>query len=196
MRILAVLFLFLPLLAFSAPCTTPPKAGLTASDVQIAVTESATKIWFAWPTIDPAVACCIRMPIDSTQWRSALNYRSDSTSLALTEFIVSAKPPGGVLSETEIAFCQKMIDKVLPPGPKVVRNTLRADGSRPLKVLKDPTQPYSTTNTLIDLKIGGVTQYVEPDRPCERQPIINTTTSGSWLYVTNLSGNRGIALCK
>lgn len=195
MRILAVLFLF-PSLAFAAPCTTPPKIGLTASDVQIAVTESATKIWFAWPTIDSAVACCIRMPIDSTQWRSALNYRSDSESVGLAEFILTAKPPGGILSDSEIVFCQKMIDKVLGPGPTVVRNSNRVDGSRPLKVLRDPSQTYSSTNPLIDLKVGGVIQYVEAGRHCERTPVVNKTTSGQWLYVTSSAGQRGIALCK
>lgn len=195
MRTLVIL-LFLPALAFAAPCTTPPKIGLTASDVQIAVTESATKIWFAWPTINPAVACCIRMPIDSTQWRSALNNRSDSDSVNLSEFILTAKPPGGTLSSSEIVFCQKMIDKVLGPGPIVVRNSSRADGSRPLKVLRDPTQAYSSTNPLIDLKVGGVIQYVEAGRPCERTPVVNKTTSGQWLYVTSSAGQRGIALCK
>ena len=196
MRILAVLFLFLPLLAFSAPCTTPPKAGLTASDVQIAVTESATKIWFAWPTIDPAVACCIRMPIDSTQWRSALNYRSDSDSVRLSEFILTAKPPTSPYTEAESAFCQKMSGVVLGPGPKVKVNTLRPDGARPMMRLSDPLQPYSATNKLVNLKINGVFQYVEAGRPCERSPIVKKSDGDLWLYTTNLAGVRGIALCK
>lgn len=75
----------------------------------------------------------------------------------------------------------------------VVRNTSRADGSRPLQRLKDPAQPYSSTNPLVPLSPAA---YVLPDTACDALPLVNKTTAGYWLYTTNAAGTRGVALCQ
>lgn len=189
MKILILcLSILLSVPAFAAPCTASPKVGLTAQEVQISSTDNGSKLYFAWPTTDPALGCCVRIPVRVIQ--SSLTPNLDKK---LSEFIATSGTRLPDLTPSEIAHCLMLIAKVLPPAPAVVRNTFRADGARPLKKLRDPTQPYSATNPLIDFKPAA---YVEAGRPCERTPVLNTTTAGQWLYVTNLAGQRGIALCK
>jgi len=183
--------------AIAAPCTTPPKVGLTVDEIQIAITDDGRSITMAWPTTTPNLGCCSRTDFDYVSWRDIFRQRmtDGNNSVRLTEFLATVTVPGGPLSTAEQARCQAMIDRVLP-GPTVVRNPYRTDGARPMKLLKDPAQPYSAANPLVDLKIAGVLQYVDAGRSCERSPVVNTTSAGQWLYVTNASGQRGVALCK
>ena len=186
---------------YAAPCTTLPKSGLKADEILISVHRAAgapvTSIYLAWPTNDPNIACCLRSHYNHQGWQAIFdaNKTTGDTSPKLTDYMMGITPYGPALTDADQAQCKTMMDRVLPPIT-VVRNTLRADGSRPLKVLRDPAQPYSTTNPLVNLLANGVQVYVEAGRPCERVPVINTTTSGKWLYTTNLAGQRGIALCK
>lgn len=63
--------------------------------------------------------------------------------------------------------------------------------------LRDESLPYNRdTNPRVSLKVNGVAQYVAVGTNCERAPVIETTTSGIWLYTTNSDRVRGIALCK
>lgn len=203
MRSLIPLLIIMPSLAFAA-CPIPPKIGLGASDVLVAVDRTdgwdlPTSIYIAWPTTDPNDPCCMRTKFDERAWRGILDQHIPRGITTLTEFalaVTNPPPPAGDLTQADRAKCAQMFERILGPAPTVVRNNQRPDGSRPLKVLRDPTQPYSAANPMIDLKIGNVIQYVEPGRVCDRLPVINTTTSGKWLYVTNTANLQGIALCK
>ena len=189
MKTLLLLLLWLMIFTtHAAPCNIPPKVGLTASEVQIASAENGSKLYFAWPTTDPAKGCCVRIPVSMIQ-----SIITPDLDQKLSEFVLTAGSNLPTLTDAETAFCQTLINKVQPIGPVVVRNAFRTDGARPLKKLTDPAQPYSVTNPLIDFKPAA---YVEAGRPCERTPVVNSTTAGQWLYVTNLAGTRGIALCK
>ena len=91
-----------------------------------------------------------------------------------------------------VEACQNMVDVMTQAGVvvpfRVIRNANRTDGSRPMFTL--------VNGAMINLRVNGVQVYVEPDRVCETTPVISTTTVGSWLYVTNVAGVRGISLCK
>lgn len=203
MRIL-VLLLFLPSLAFAA-CPIPPKIGLGASDVLVAVErqdgwDAPASIYIAWPTTDTNDPCCMRTKFDERAWRSIMDQHIPRGITTLTEFALLAtnpSPPGGELTQADLAKCAQMFERILGPAPTVVRNPHRpSDGARPLKLLRDPTQPYSDANPLIDLRVGGVHQYVEPGRSCERLPVVKVSGSDRYLYVTNAAGIRGISLCR
>lgn len=192
-----LLLLATPLCA--APCTTPPKDGLRVDEIQMAMYDDGYRVAMAWPSNDPNVACCARADMDRTAWLAIFRARMTpgNESISLTSFIASvADFPGGALSDSEVTRCNAMMRKILPTGPKVVRNAQRADGARPAKLLKDPAQPYSATNTLVNYLVNNNQVYIEMGRPCEAAPIVNTTTAGLWLYATNLAGQRGIVLCK
>lgn len=196
--LMSILTLYLPV-AWGTPCTTLPKPAMTLDEVQIAIAEDGYKITLAWPTINPTIGCCSRADFDTPSWRDIFRIRqtngNDSTSL--TAFLASVtRVPGPALTLAEQARCQAMINKILAVTYRVVRNAMRVDGARPLKVLRDPTQPLSAANPLVNLTANGAQLYVEVDRQCESTPVIQTTTAGLWLYTTNVAGARGIALCK
>lgn len=201
-RICALLSTLLVLLvpaAWGVPCTTLPKPAMTLDEVQIAITEDGSRITLAWPTTNPTIGCCSRAEFDPASWREIFRTRltSGNDSNSLTAFLASVtRVPGPALTVAEQARCQAMISKILAVTYRVVRNPQRADGARPLKVLRDPDQPLSATNPLVNLTANGVQLYVEAGRLCESTPVINTTTAGLWLYTTNVVGVRGIALCK
>lgn len=192
-----LLLLAAPLLA--APCTTPPKDGLRVDEIQMAMYDDGYRVALAWPSLDPNVACCARADMDRTAWLTIFRDRmtAGNESISLSSFIASVTDfPGGALSASEITRCNAMMQKILPTGPKVVRNAQRADGARPAKLLKDPAQPYSATNTLINYLVNKEQVYIEAGRQCEASPVVNVTTAGQWLYAVNLAGQRGIVLCK
>lgn len=176
-----------------AVCLTPPKVGLTTDQVLIQTNRvdgiDVTNIIMAWPTTDPNLVCCTRAVYDRRAWQVILDQQIPRGTVTLTEFVAAIDPPGGEKTPAENAICQAMADRILPPAPRVVRNALRADGSRPMFTL-------NTSGSMVNLRVSGVQVYVEPGRPCERSPVISKTTAGSWLYVTNAAGIRGIALCK
>lgn len=176
-----------------AICLTPPKTGLTTDQVLIQTNRvegiDVTNIIMAWPTNDPNLVCCTRAIYDRRAWQVILDEQIARGTVTLTEFVMGITAPGGEKTEAENVICQAMADRILPPAPRVVRNSQRADGSRPMFTL-------NTSGAMVNLKVSGVQVYVEVGRPCERTPVINTTTSGSWLYTTNVAGVRGIALCK
>jgi len=153
----------------------------------------------AWPTVDPQIVCCVQTQFDPASWRSIFRERvtAGHESTSLTSFVATiTRVPGPALTVDEQARCHAMRSRILQPAQFVVRNAQRADGARPLKVLQDPAQPLSATNPLINLLVSGLQVYVEAGRPCESTPVVNSTTSGSWLYTANVAGVRGIALCK
>lgn len=196
--LIVILMLYLPT-AWGALCTTLPKPAMTLDEVQIAITEDGSKVTLAWPTINPTIGCCARADFDPASWRDIFRARltSGNDSTSLTAFLASVtQVPGPALTLAEQARCQAMINKILAVTHRVVRNAQRADGARPLKILRDPSQPLGATNPLVNLTANGVQLYVEADRPCDSTPVIQTTTAGLWLYTTNVAGARGIALCK
>lgn len=81
------------------------------------------------------------------------------------------------------------------PAPRyaVVANASAADGSRPLQRLKDPAQPYSSTNKLVPLTPEA---RIAAGTSCEGSPLVVKTAAGYWLWATNAGGIRGIALCQ
>lgn len=177
----------------SAICLVEPKVGLRADEVLIQTNRvegiDVTNIIMAWPTTDPNLVCCTRAVYDRRAWQVILDNQISRGTVTLTEFVMAIDPPGGEKTPAENAICQTMADRILPPAPRVVRNSQRTDGARPMFTL-------NTTGSLVNLKVSGVQVYVEAGRVCERTPVISKTTAGSWLYTTNIAGVRGIALCK
>lgn len=197
--ILLVMVCCMALPAVAAPCTTLPKPAMTLDAMQIAITEDGSKIMLAWPTVDQQIVCCAQTQFDPASWRNIFRERvtAGHESTSLTSFVATiTRVPGPALTVDEQARCEAMRLRILQPTQFVVRNAQRADGARPLKVLRDPTQPLSAANALINLLVSGQQAYVEAGRPCEPVPVVNSTTSGNWLYTTNVAGVRGIALCK
>ncbi|MHB1099296.1 MAG: hypothetical protein ACYCZR_07045 [Burkholderiales bacterium] len=194
---LALFSVVLTLLCFTeqaiAVCLAPPKVGLTTDQVLIQTNRVAgidvTNIIMAWPTTDANLVCCTRAVYDRRAWQVILDEQIPRGTVTLTEFVMAIDPPGGEKTPAENAICQTMADRILPPAPRVVRNSQRTDGARPMFTL-------NTTGSLVNLKVSGVQVYVEAGRVCERTPVIRKTTAGSWLYTTNAAGVRGIALCK
>jgi len=210
-RITTWMFLLFPMLSFAAPCGNLPKADMKISDVQIAVSNNGNLLTLVWPTDTPPQTCCIVSWIDPakvgittpTTWGGIFGAHNMNgyDSMSLSDFIlsVSENPPGAELLATDSVAqgrCDSIAARVYGPHYSVVKNSARTDGARPMKVLKDPSQPLSTTNTLINLMVNGVQAYVAAGTPCEPLPVINTTTAGLWLYATNATGDRGIVLCK
>lgn len=191
MRLIITAVLLLPLLG-NAMCLPAPKAGLRADEVLIQTNRvdgiDVTNIIMAWPTTDPNTVCCTRAIYDRRVWQQILDQQIPRGTVTLTEFVAAITPPGGGKTPAENAICQSMADRIIPPI-RVVRNVHRADGTRPMFTL-------NSSGAMVNLKANGVQVYVEPGRPCERTPIISTTSSGLWLYTTNAAGIRGIALCK
>lgn len=198
MRSLLALLLCVPSLSHAA-CLDLPKPGMMVNEVLVGVVyrPAADNITLvtAWPTTNPDRACCTRLAFSAGYWQGMLSGQIPLGAVPAPLFMATLPARDDPATPEEQAMCQTMADIIIVV-PRVVRNTQRTDGSRPLKVLRDPTQPLSSTNPLIDLKAGTVIQYVEPGRPCERTPIINTTSAGQWLYTTSAVGQRGIALCK
>ncbi|MCI0517229.1 MAG: hypothetical protein L0Y45_05270 [Woeseiaceae bacterium] len=198
-KFLFALLIFVSAAADAAPCTLPPKDGLKAGEVLVQVArqdgwESPASIYVAYPSTAVNDGCCFRAKFDERAWRSLLDAKIQAGAVTLPEFVATMTVPGSdtPLTAADLMVCTGLADRIYPPL-FVVRNTQRADGARPLKVLRDPSLPYSTTNPLINT---SPVAYVEAGRPCERTPVINTTSSGQWLYTTNIAGRRGIALCK
>lgn len=193
MRTLVAVFLLAIAASASAVCLVPPKVGLTTDQILIQTNRvegiDVTNIIMAWPTSDPNLVCCTRAVYDRRAWQVILDQQIQRGTVTLTEFVAAIDPPGEEKTPAENAICQAMADRILPPAPRVVRNTLRADGSRPMFTL-------NTSGSMVNLRVSGAQVYVEPGSPCERTPIISKTASGSWLYTTNTAGVRGIALCK
>lgn len=190
--ILSILFVF----SFSlseAACLVAPKSGLRVDEVLVQINRvdgiDATNIVMAWPTTDANTVCCTRAVYDRRAWQVILDNQISRGTVTLANFVTAIEPPGGEKTPAENAICQVMADRILPPAPRVVRNAQRADGARPLFTL-------NATGSMVNLKVSGVQVYVEANRPCERTPVINKTTAGSWLYTTNAAGVRGITLCK
>lgn len=196
MKRLLALFLFLPGLTHAA-CLDLPKPGMTVSEVLVAVVPDAAgnvSLVSAWPTANPDRVCCTKIAFSAGYWRDMLGQQVSLGAVPAPIFMAALPVRDNPRSAAETDMCQTMADRMIQV-PRVVRNAQRTDGARPLKVLRDPSQPLSTTNPLIDLKVAGVQQYAPAGNPCERTPVINTTSAGQWLYTT-ANGQRGIALCK
>lgn len=189
--IFSILFFLLSSLS-EADCLVAPKSGLRVDEVLIqtnrVVGVDVTNIIMAWPTSDPNLTCCTRALFAPRAWQLILDQQISRGTVTLADFVMGITAPGGEKTAAENEICQAMTDRILPPL-RVVRNAQRTDGSRPMFILNN-------SGSMINLKISGVQVYVEAGRPCERTPVINKTSAGSWLYTMNAGGVRGITLCK
>lgn len=189
--ILAALFLLASANTL-AVCLVPLRPGLPIEQVLIDVIRgnNVVNVITAGATSDPNLVCCTRTEVvrNSNAWYDLLNAQAGRGTMTLAEFVRGIDVPGGEKTAAEEAICQSMTDRIIPPG-RVVRNAQRADGARPMFTL-------NASDVLINLRVSGVQVYVEAGRSCERTPVISVTNAGSWLYVTNAAGVRGISLCR
>ena len=204
MKYLFVLIAFLSFPATADICfTTPqtyPRVDVKLRETYIRImphpTLGGSAIVLGWPTVTPGQICCNVSHFDPGSYSSMLGSAQRTTAISATEFAVSLPPlpwsNRAMENQWAVTACQEMVETMTNAGVvaafRVVRNTQRTDGSRPMFTL--------VNGTLANLRINGAQVYVEPGRICDSTPVINTTTAGSWLYTTNAAGVRGIALCK
>ena len=194
MKITFSLLLFLISQSVFAACVSPPRSPLVLGDVR--VIASADTLYVAWPTTDVNEACCFRVKVDGETLSTRITSLSGAVPQTVPEALLKLSViPLPAPSAEDFAQCRKMFDVIIPVW-KVIPNTLRADGSRPLKALKDSSLPYSATNPLVNLIVSGKQMYVEAGQTCKSTPVVYQSGTSRWLYTKNSSGQEGIALCK
>lgn len=178
----------------AAPCVSPPRSPLVLGEVR--VIASADTLYVAWPTTDVNEACCIPVKVDSTTLATRIPLLSGTVPLTVPEALLKLSAiQRPAPSAEDVVQCKKLFAVIVPTW-KVIPNTLRADGSRPLKVLKDSAIPYSETNQLVNLIVAGKQVYVESGQPCKATPVVYQSGVNRWLYTKNIAGQEGISLCK
>lgn len=199
MRIVFVMLMLTAAVAVHAACDLLPKPNMNVNEVLVATVPNAAtgrpSLVAAWPTTNPDRICCNRIQFSAGYWADMLGQQIPLGMSPAPLWLAALPQRDDPITPEEQAMCQQMANAIIVV-PRVVRNSSRTDGARPLYVLRDPSQPLSSANPLVPLKVANVQQYVESGQPCERTPVINTTSAGQWLYTTSLSNQRGIALCK
>lgn len=200
------------LLAFSSAalaeiCTTLTPSTLPRQDLRLREayvqflpheTLGGTAVAIGYLTVNQGQICCSVSHFDGASVNALLVSQHSALAAPVSEVAIgmwsrlpwSNRAPASPWAQR---VCQNLANKMATDGVlesyRVVRNTRRADGSRPMFIL-------NTAGAMVNLRVSGAQVYVEPNRICEATPVVNTTSDGLWLYVTNAAGVRGIALCK
>ena len=187
-------------LAGPCPLSDLVRPNLTLGQVETHIKRDPNGIEIftaVWAGSNPDSACCNASLNDGGSWRDIFSrlqaVGTESRSLAELLFSIGGTPGSrNLMRDPEVlAQCQVMADKVINPY-RVVRNTDREDGARPMFTI-------NSLGKIVPLTVDGVQIFVLPGRVCERISIFETTAEGSWTYVTNADGPqgiRGISLCR
>lgn len=176
------------------PLTDLSKPNLMIKEIATHITRDQNGVEIftaAWRQNNPERACCTAMHNDAASWREIFTrLLNEVRTLDNLVLAIGAGPGSRNLMQDPVilARCQTLVDGLLPVF-RVVRNPHRTDGARPMFTL-------NTTGTRVNLRQAGVQVYVDAGHICAPEPVIERTTNGLWLYVTNSTGIRGIALCK
>jgi hypothetical protein len=142
----------------------------------------------------PRVASTNKMPLvgfpDTTPFRCVVTGFNANAESQFSDPSILMEAKGGIVYALDgpavpvAAVCTQ-------PSSTVVPNFQRTDGARPMYRLRTLDQPWNEiTNPLVSLN-----KYVAAGTVCEPAPIVRQTSTTLWLYVTNSTGDRGIALC-